>query len=153
MLHVALYQPLIPPNTGNIARQCVGMGAQLHLIEPCAFDLSDHAVKRAGLDYWPHLQLTRHATPEHFLQWLGDRTPWLITTRGTTRYDHAAFADGDVLLFGNETGGLPEARHARWPGRGVTIPMPGKVRSYNLSNAAAIVLAQAMSRAGLYGEV
>lgn len=150
MLHVALYQPQIPPNTGNVSRQCVGMNAHLHLIGPCAFDLSDNAVKRAGLDYWPNLTLTQHAGPDDFLRWLGDRRPWVVTTRGAQRYDRAPYCDEDVLLFGNETGGLPEPWHAKWPGRAITIPMPGAVRSYNLSNAVAIVLAQASSTAGLF---
>ncbi|MCE9590169.1 MAG: tRNA (cytidine(34)-2'-O)-methyltransferase [Planctomycetes bacterium] len=150
MLHVALYQPKIPPNTGNVSRQCVGMGARLHLIGPCGFDLSDTSVKRAGLDYWQDLDLAQHESPEAFLDWLGDRNPWVVTTRATARYDRVTFADEDVLLFGNETTGLPDAWHARWPGRAITIPMPGPVRNYNLSNSVAIVLAQAMSTAGLY---
>ena len=143
MLHVALYQPSIPPNTGNVARQCVGMGAHLHLIGPHALDLSDAAVKRAGLDYWPHLTLTQHPTPEAFLDWLRDRRPWLVTKHGGVRFDRAAYANGDVLLFGNEVAGLPESWHARWPERRVAIPIVGPVRSYNLSNAVAIVLSQA----------
>lgn len=150
MLHVALYQPSIPPNTGNIARQCVGMAAHLHLIGPVQFDLSDHAVKRAGLDYWPHLTLTRHDGPEDFLNWLGDRSPWLVTRHGETRYDRAPYADEDVLLFGNEIAGLPEEWRDRWRDRQLVIPMMGLVRSYNLSNAVALVLAQASSTAGLF---
>jgi tRNA (cytidine/uridine-2'-O-)-methyltransferase len=165
MLHVALYQPLIPPNTGNIARQCVGMKARLHLIGPVAFDLSAHAVKRAGLDYWKHLDLQRHESPAGFLGWLASRGgasgrkaakghargPWLVTKRGALRYDQAPYADEDVLIFGNEDRGLPRSWHERWPERRVFIPIVGQVRSYNLSNAVAIVLAQAMLRAGMYG--
>lgn len=154
MLHVALFQPSIPPNTGNIARQCVGMKARLHLIGPCAFDLSDHAVKRAGLDYWPHVDLVQHDSPAAFQTWLNqhDRPPWIISKFGEQRYDRIAYADEDVLLFGNEIEGLPADWHQRFPDRRISIPMRGPVRSYNLSNAVALVLAQAMSTAGLYDE-
>jgi tRNA (cytidine/uridine-2'-O-)-methyltransferase len=161
MLHVALYQPEIPPNTGNIARQCVGMDAHLHLIGPIAFDLSEHAVKRAGLDYWPHLKLTMYDTPEAFVEWLqkgqaphghvpGSGLPWLVTKHGPLRYDRVAYRDGDVLIFGAETRGLPPAWLAMWPDRAVHIPMLGPVRSYNLSNAVAVVLAEASREAGIY---
>jgi tRNA (cytidine/uridine-2'-O-)-methyltransferase len=152
MLHVVLHRPQIPPNTGNIARQCVGMRAALHVVGPIEFDLSEHAVKRAGLDYWPHLDLTMHEGAATFFDWLGDRKPWLITKRGRLRYDHPAYADGDVLIFGNETQGLPPDWHERWPDRTVFIPIPGRVRSYNLSNAVAVVLAQASLSGGLFGE-
>ena len=151
MIHVALYQPKIPPNTGNIARQCVGMKAPLHLIGPHAFDLSDHAVKRAGLDYWPHLELREHATPEAFLGWLGERPVWPVTKHGRVRYDEPPYRDGDVLLFGNEIKGLPADWLERWAERTVYIPILGEVRSYNLANAASIVMAQAWLTAGLYG--
>lgn len=144
MLHVALYQPAIPPNTGNIARTCIGMNAHLHLIGPIAFDLSDHAVKRAGLDYWQNLQLTVHDSPHSFLQWLGDRELWLVTKFGDVRFDQPAYADEDVLIFGNENTGLPQAWHDRWPHRRVMIPVPGPIRSFNVANTVAIVLAQAM---------
>lgn len=147
MLHVALYQPKIAPNVGNVARQCVGMLAHLHLIGPHELDLSGHAVKRAGLDYWPHLTLTQHATPDAFLDWLGDREPWLITKRGDTRFDQAPYRDGDVLVFGSETDGLPPAWHERWPDRRVVIPQPGPVRSFNLANSVAVVLSTALVRA------
>lgn len=152
MLHVVLYQPSIPPNTGNIARQCVGMDARLHLVGPLSIDLSAQATKRAGLDYWPRLQLTQHATPDDFLGWLGDRRPWLVTTRGDIRYDRAPFQPNDVLIFGNELSGLPDDWHQRWPDRRVYVPMLGDVRSYNLANAAAIIMAQACLVAGLYDD-
>lgn len=145
-LHVALYQPQIPPNVGNVARQCVGMNAHLHLVGPHELDLSGHAVKRAGLDYWPHLTLTEHATPDDFLAWLDGREPWLVTKHGEMRFDRVPFADGDVLLFGSETSGLPQAWHDRWPSRRVHIPQPGPVRSFNLANSVAVVLSVAFAR-------
>lgn len=149
-MHVVLYQPKIPPNTGNIARQCVGMNAKLHIVGPIEFDLSEHAVKRAGLDYWRHLDLTSHASEAHFLEWLGPRRPWLVTKFGHVRYDLAGYVNDNVLIFGNEITGLPEALLHRWPDRTVFIPMLGPVRSYNLSNAVAIVLAQACLNAKVY---
>ena len=103
MLNVVLHRPQIPPNTGNVARQCVGMKAALHVVGPIEFDLSEHAVKRAGLDYWPHLDLKVHEDDAAFFDWLGNRRPWLITKRGRLRFDQPAYAGGDVLIFGNET--------------------------------------------------
>ncbi len=143
MLHVALYQPAIPQNTGNIGRLCVGMGAHLHVIEPTKFDLSDSSVRRAGLDYWPHLTLTVHENERRFLAWLGERRPWLLTKFGSARFDRVSYAEDDVLILGNENTGLPGEWHARWPARRIYVPMPGPIRSYNLANTAAVVLAQA----------
>lgn len=149
MLHLVLYHPAIPQNTGTTARQCVGMNAHLHLIAP-AFDLSEKAVRRAGLDYWPHLTLTVHDADEAFLDWLGEQEPWLVTKHGQQRYDAPAYRDSDVLILGNENTGLPHAWHERWAKRTVHLPMLGPIRSYNLANAAAVVLAQATLTAGLY---
>jgi tRNA (cytidine/uridine-2'-O-)-methyltransferase len=149
-MHVALYHPEIPPNTGNIGRLCVGMGAELHLIGPCAFDLSTKALRRAGLDYWPHLHWQLHADEDRFLAWLGEREPWLVTKFATRRFDQAPYQHDDVILLGNEVTGLPEAWHERWPDRGLAIPILGQIRSYNLANAAAMVLAQASLATGRF---
>ena len=146
VLHVALYHPAIPQNTGNIARTTVGMGAHLHLVHPMKFEITDHAVKRAGLDYWPHVRLTQHADDDAFLAWLGERRPWLVTKHGRYRFDEPGYADGDVIVLGNENTGLPPAWHERWAERSVHIPMSDNIRSYNLANAAAIVLAHASLR-------
>ncbi len=156
MLHVVQYHPAIPQNTGNIARSTVGFGAHLHLIHPMAFAVTEQNVKRAGLDYWPAVTLTQHTSDEAFLGWVEGhcgrtgRAPWLITKFGSTRFDRAAFADEDVLVFGNENTGLPQSWHERWPSRGLSIPMPGaergNVRSYNVANTVAIVLATATCR-------
>ncbi len=150
MLHVVLYQPSIPPNTGNIARQCVGMNACLHIVGPIDMDLSTNAVRRAGLDYWDKLELTVHDTPDEFLKWLGDRTPWLVTKFGSLRYDNADYSENDVLIFGNEITGLPQVWLDQWSNRTVYLPMPGKIRSYNLANTASIVLAHASLKSGIY---
>ncbi len=148
--HIVLYQPSIPPNTGNIGRQCVGMGAMLHLVGPLTIDLSAQAVRRAGLDYWDDLQLQVHDSPDAFLAWLGERQPWLVTKFGATRYDRADYRQGDVIIFGNEVTGLPADWRERWAQRGVSIPILGPIRSYNLANAAAIIMAQACLTAGVY---
>ena len=150
MFDVVLYEPEIPPNTGNIARQCVGMDAALHLVAPFAFDIDKKAVRRAGLDYWEHLDLTVHDGPEAFLAWLGSRAPWVVSKHGTIRYDQPPYRDGDVLLFGSETQGLPLEIRERWPGRSVVVPILGKVRSYNLANTVSVILAHASLKAGRY---
>ena len=148
MLHVALYQPAIPQNTGNIGRLCVGMGAHLHIIRPTVFELSDKTVRRAGLDYWQDLTHTVHDDTGAFLDWLGGKKPWLITKLGQIRFDKVTFRDEDVLILGNENTGLPDDWHTRWQDRRVFVPIPGPIRSYNLANTAAIVLAQGMVQLG-----
>ena len=122
---------------------CVGMDAHLHIIEPAKFDFSDNSLKRAGLDYWTDVKLTIHKNEALFLEWLGERKPWLITKFGASRFDRVSYRDEDVLLLGNENTGLTDTWHARWPERRIYVPMPGPIRSYNLANTAAIVLAQA----------
>ena len=150
MLHVVLYQPEIPPNTGNISRQCVGMNAFLHIIGPITIDLSHKSVKRAGLDYWDELKLIVHESPKDFLAWLGDRAPWLVTRYGGIRYDRPGYQDEDVLVFGSETKGLPQSWIDRWQERTVYVPILGKIRNYNLANTVSVVLAHASLKAGIY---
>lgn len=156
LLHLALYHPAIPQNTGNIGRLCVGHRARLHLIAP-GFDVDEKAVRRAGLDYWPHLDRRIHTDDDAFLTWLTEPAgndhppdhrpePWLITKTGKLRFDQPDYRDGDVLILGNENTGLPPAWHERWPERRVHIPIHGPIRSYNLANAAAITLAHAALR-------
>ena len=153
MINVVLFNPEIPPNTGSIARQCVGMNARLHLVKPIGFDISEKAVKRAGLDHWADLDLVVHENAEEFLLWLGDRVPWLITKFGHQRYDVPEYSDEDVLIFGNEVRGLPESWLNKWSKNTVYLPVLGKVRSYNLAKTVSIVLAEANLRAGLYDGV
>ena len=150
-MHVALYQPQIPGNTGNIGRLCVGMDATLHIIGPCAFDFSEKSLRRAGLDYWPNLRWHLYPGPDEFLAWLGERQPWLVSKFGVQRFDQAPYEDDAVLILGNEVRGLPETWHDRWPQRIISIPILGPIRSYNLANAAAMVLSQARSRTGTFG--
>jgi tRNA (cytidine/uridine-2'-O-)-methyltransferase len=144
MLHVALYQPMIPPNVGNAARTCIGVGAKLHLIGPHRLDYSEHAVKRAGLDYWQHLHWQLHESPDTFLQWVDERRVWLITKFGEQRFDQPAYVDEDVLVFGNEKEGLPDQWLEAPCARLVYVPIHGPIRSYNLANTVAMVAAQAM---------
>jgi tRNA (cytidine/uridine-2'-O-)-methyltransferase len=155
MLHVALWEPEIPPNTGNIARLCAATGAALHLIGRLGFRLDARSLRRAGLDYWNAVQIHRHASYTDFEKnWAdGGGDPLRIfafTARGKTNYTQVSYKDGDCLLFGGETHGLPEEMIVRFAGRGhagrtLTIPMPaGKVRSLNLATATGIVLYEAL---------
>ena len=144
-LSVALFEPEIPPNTGNIARLCAATGTPLHLVGPLGFRLTDRAMKRAGLDYWDAVELHRHGT---FEAWRAAAAPprlFLFSTGAPRSYLEARFAPGDALVFGSESRGLPDALLAEHPGAVYGIPMrAGRVRSLNLANAAAIVLYEAL---------
>ena len=142
LFHVVLVEPEIPPNTGNIARTCAITGMKLHLVKPLGFSIDDKAVKRAGLDYWDHLELEVHESLGEFLEKYKDRKMYLATTHGGVRYTDVRYERGSFLLFGKETAGLPKELIARHPDAAVRIPM-GKnpdLRSLNLSNSAAILL-------------
>lgn len=145
MLHVALWEPEIPPNTGNIARLCAATGARLHLIGRLGFRLDDRSLRRAGIDYWHAVDVVRHVTFEDFEQ-LG-LPVWCVETPSERPYTRAAFADGDCLLFGSESSGLPLSVRERYAARLVGIPMPGgAVRSLNLATSVGIVLYDALRR-------
>ena len=148
MLHVALWEPEIPPNTGNVARLCAATGSRLHLIGRLGFRLDDRSLRRAGLDYWHAVDVVRHVTFEDFEKALGnDSQIWCVETPGAKPYTRADFADGDCLLFGNESSGLPASIRERFAERVVGIPMPGTaVRSLNLATAVGIVLYDALRR-------
>jgi tRNA (cytidine/uridine-2'-O-)-methyltransferase len=145
MFHIALWEPEIPPNTGNIARLCAAVGARLHLIGRLGFRMDEKSVRRAGLDYWEHVDVVHHADWDAFTVALDGAPLWLVEDPAPLTYTEADFRDGDVLLFGNESKGLPERLLAQHAGRLIGIPMPtGKVRSLNLSNAVAVVLYEAL---------
>jgi tRNA (cytidine/uridine-2'-O-)-methyltransferase len=145
MLHVALLEPEIPPNTGNIARLCAATAAELHLIGRLGFRLDDRSLRRAGLDYWPDVALHRHGTLEAFEQALADHRLICLSAHARRPYTRIAYQDGDVLLFGSESRGLPASLLERHVERTLTIPMPaGKVRSLNLATAVGIVLYEAL---------
>ena len=145
-LHIVLIEPEIPPNTGNVARLCAATGCALHLVEPLGFRIDDRALKRAGLDYWDAVRLVVHPTLDAFLAAFPAERCWWIETDGAHPYAAAAFARGDALVFGKETGALPAAVLARYRERTLRIPMrAGAVRSLNLSTAAGIVTYAALA--------
>jgi tRNA (cytidine/uridine-2'-O-)-methyltransferase len=145
-LHVVLVEPEIPPNTGNVARLCAATGIRLHLVEPLGFSIDDRALKRAGLDYWHLVDLAVHPSLAECLQTIPG-TPWFLSTRGAQRYDRAAYARGDAIVFGKETAGLPQALLDKHPQQTLRIPMRKEsVRSINLSTAVGIVAYAALAR-------
>ena len=152
MLNVVLLEPEIPPNTGNIGRLCLATGSVLHLVEPLGFSLDDKLLKRAGLDYWPHVQLKRWGDWDAFrsAQPPGARM-WFLTTKTQSAYWDAQFQDGDYLVFGRETRGLPAALLQENFENCLTIPMAPETRSLNLATAVGIVLFEAVRqvRAGV----
>jgi tRNA (cytidine/uridine-2'-O-)-methyltransferase len=141
-LHVVLYHPEIPQNTGNIGRLCVGVHVRLHVVHPIGFSMSERAVRRAGLDYWKHVDLVEHLTEQDFWGWAAGRRVFLLSTHATTPYTQPTYREGDVLVFGRETKGLPEDVKASHPM--LRIPMDGPVRSLNLSNSVAVVVYAAL---------
>jgi tRNA (cytidine/uridine-2'-O-)-methyltransferase len=148
MLHVALCEPEIPPNTGNIARLCAATGVALHLIGRLGFRLDDRSLRRAGCDFWDAVEIHRHASYPDFEKSLteagGDRI-FAFSAKGKTNYTQVSFMENDCLLFGGESAGLPAELIARFGDRVLTIPMPaGKVRSLNLATATGIVLYEAL---------
>jgi len=145
MLHVVLVEPEIPPNTGNVGRLCLATGAHLHLVKPLGFSLDDKLLKRAGLDYWREVQVTLWDSFAALTAAQAvDQRYWFLTTKATRAYWDAEFRDGDFLVFGRETKGLPESLLAAHPERALTIPMKEHTRSLNLSTAAGIVLYEAV---------
>ncbi len=150
MLHVVLYQPEIPPNTGNIIRLCANTGASLHLIRPLGFSMDDRLLRRAGLDYAEHARVRVHDSLPEFVVQVSPRRLVLFSTRGTRAYTDAIFQHGDALLFGSETRGLPEQLHASVETR-LYIPMQPASRSLNLSNAVAIACYEAWRQLGFPG--
>ena len=135
-MHVALLHPEIPGNTGNIGRLTAGLGARLHLVHPLGFRTDAAAVRRAGLDYWRHVDWCEHTDAEAFWAWADGRRVHLFSSHGEQPYARIDWAEGDVLVFGRESVGLPEALVAE---RGAwRIPMRGPIRSLNLANAAAV---------------
>lgn len=152
MIAIALYQPEIPPNTGNIIRLCANTGAALHLIAPLGFDMDDRQLRRAGLDYHEWASVRTHADYETFL---GDVQParvFAFSTRGETRYTDATYRSDDVLLFGPETRGLPAELLAALPtAQRMRLPMRPGNRSLNLSNAVAVAVFEAWRQTGFAG--
>ena len=146
-LNIVLYQPEIPQNTGNIARTCVLTNSTLHLIKPMGFEINDKQVKRAGLDYWSELKLEIHESYEDFIKKYGDRRIFLSSTHAENHYDEVSYKEGDFIMFGRETSGVPQDVHESH--EGIRIPMINtSTRSLNLSNTVAIVAYEALRQIG-----
>lgn len=150
MINIVLFEPEIPMNTGNIGRTCVATNTRLHLIEPLGFSLSEKALKRAGMDYWPKLDVTRYADFQDFLE----KNPrakeklYMATTKGKHVYSDVAFEPDCYIMFGPESRGIPEEILVDHPEECIRIPMWGETRSLNLSNSVAIVLYEALRQNG-----
>ncbi len=149
MFNVVLYEPEIPPNTGNIIRLCANTGASLHLVEPLGFELDEPRLKRAGLDYREFASVATHASLDNCLEALGSPRTFALSTRGVTRYDVPRYAEGDAFLFGPETRGLPQdVLESVPPEQRLRLPMQAGSRSLNLSNSAAVVVYEAWRQLG-----
>ena len=143
-MHIVLHEPEIPANTGNIGRSCVSTGAHLHLIRPLGFSLDEKYLRRAGLDYWKDLNVTVYEDYQDFLAKNPGARIWYATTKARQVYTDAVFSDGDFLMFGKESAGIPEEILVEDPERCIRIPMVKDNRSLNLSNSVAVVLYEAL---------
>jgi tRNA (cytidine/uridine-2'-O-)-methyltransferase len=151
--HVVLVHPEIPQNTGNIARLCAGIGGWLHLVSPFSFSLEDRYLKRAGLDYWPSVRVSVHASLEELEPMLPSDRTWLFTSRARGIYTDVQYpGQGSVLVFGCETRGLPREFVARWAAHAVRLPTTGDIRSHNLGNSAAVACYEVVRQSGWRGQ-
>jgi tRNA (cytidine/uridine-2'-O-)-methyltransferase len=154
MLDVVLFQPQIPPNTGNIIRLCANSGFRLHLIEPLGFDFDDKKLRRAGLDYHEFAAIKRHENYEAFIKNEQPKRVYAITTKATRFHGDVSFEVGDYLLFGSETSGLPDSVRDLIPNEDkIRIPMLKDSRSMNLSNATAVIVYEAWRQLGFTNAV
>ena len=153
MLNIVLVEPEIPQNCGNIARTCAATGSRLHLVKPLGFDISDRAVKRAGLDYWHLVEVSTYENLADLFEQHPEAAAdcWLATTKAPQDYCEAEFHDGCWLFFGKETAGLPEALRRKYRDRCIRIPIRAQARSLNLSNSAAILCFEALRQQGFPG--
>lgn len=153
MLHIVLVEPEIPQNTGNISRTCAATGSKLHLIRPLGFEITERRVRRAGLDYWPLLELEIHDSLDELFRLYPEAAEnlWLTTTKAQRSYAEADYRGECWLFFGKETAGLPRWFRQAHADRCVRIPMRSEARSLNLSNAVAIVAYEALRQAGFPG--
>lgn len=150
-MELVLFEPEIPPNTGNVARLCGATRTRLNLVEPLGFSLDDRALKRAGLDYWPQIDVVVHPDWDSLLAYAAGRRLVLSSARQGVRFDRFAYSQDDLLVLGPETRGLPESLFAAHPHH-VRIPIWGHVRSLNMSTAAGVLLYSALGTAGLLPE-
>lgn len=151
-LHITLVEPEIPPNTGNVARLCAATGSALHLVEPLGFRIDDRELKRAGLDYWHKVTVIVHPSFDAFLEQTAALRRWFLSTHARKPYTDAAFARGDMLVFGKETAGLPKSILSEHEADCLRIPMRNdSVRSLNLSTSVGIVAYAALAKGGFPG--
>ena len=144
IMNIVLFQPEIPANTGNIGRTCVATDTKLHLIEPLGFRLNEKEIKRAGMDYWEHLDVTRYVNFEDFLEKNPNAKIWMATTKAKHVYTDVSYGPDDFIMFGKESAGIPEEILVEHEETCIRIPMLEKIRSLNLSNSVAIVLYEAL---------
>jgi tRNA (cytidine/uridine-2'-O-)-methyltransferase len=149
-INIVLVEPEIPANTGNISRTCAVTGTQLHLVEPLGFDISEKQVRRAGLDYWPHLNVQVHKSLDDFFKNTSG-IYYYCSTKAKRYYHEVEYGDDCYLLFGKETKGLPEDLVFGNPEQAIKIPMKDGLRSLNLSNAVSIVVYEALLQQGFHG--
>lgn len=149
--HIVLVEPEIPSNTGNIVRTCSVTGSVLHLVHPLGFSLEDKYLKRAGLDYWDEVEIHQYASLQEFLDKVGLSRAYLATTKAKQGYHEVKYRDGDYILFGKETKGLPESLIFSHMEQAIRIPMRSHARSLNLSNSVAIVLYEALRQINFPG--
>ena len=147
-MHIILHQPEIPANTGNIGRTCVATGSSLHLIEPLGFRLGEKDLKRAGMDYWEHLDVTRYMNFEEFKSLHPGAKIWMATTKAKHTYTEVSYSPNDFIMFGKESAGIPEEILVDYEENCIRIPMLPAIRSLNLSNSVAIVLYEALRQQG-----
>ena len=143
-LNIVLFEPEIPANTGNIGRTCVATGTRLHLIEPLGFRLNEKSIKRAGMDYWEHLDVTRYINFEEFLEKNPGAKIYMATTKGQHVYTEVTYEPDCYIMFGKESAGIPEEILVKNPDTCIRIPMLSEIRSLNLSNSVAVVLYEAL---------
>jgi len=150
-MNIVLLEPEIPANTGNIGRTCVATGTKLHLIKPLGFDISDKAVRRAGMDYWKDLDLSVYENFEEFLEKNPGAKIYMATTKAEKVYTEPEYGPDDYIMFGKESAGIPEEILLKYPDTSVRIPMIGEIRSLNLGNSAAIMLYEALRQNNFEG--
>ena len=150
-MNIVLHEPEIPANTGNIGRTCVATGTSLHLIKPLGFDISDKAVRRAGMDYWKELDLHVYENFEEFVEKNPGARIYMATTKARKAYTEVEYKENDFIMFGKESAGIPEEILVKYEDTSVRIPMIGEIRSLNLSNSVSIILYEALRQQDFEG--
>jgi hypothetical protein len=150
-MNIVLHEPEIPANTGNIGRTCVATGTSLHLIKPLGFDISDKAVRRAGMDYWKELDLRVYENFEEFVEKNPGARIYMATTKARKAYTEVEYKENDFIMLGKESAGIPEEILVKYEETSVRIPMIGEIRSLNLSNSVSIILYEALRQQDFEG--